>query len=356
MTDATRNLAFWTAVLAIAAALLAWIGYAINHTLSTFLFAFVIAYMLDPLVVLLEGRGVSRPAAILLLYLFLSIALFFLVIEVFPFIGMKWQSLVTNLPAYLQKAHELEQGIKTRILPQTVGAEWGWLFESFTQQAESMAEKVGTGAYAAAASVMFNMFNLIVAPILVFFMLYNKAQVAEGIVSFVSPSRRDKVVELGHEINASIGGYIRGQLIVSAIVALLSTIALLLLDIDYPVLNGIFAGLASILPFIGVILATIPPLFFAYVEFQSLVPVGQVLASFAVIYFIEGYVIKPLVFKKSMEMNPLTTIIAVMACGEIMGFWGILFAIPLAAATRIVIDHLRKGDFRMERANDREIG
>jgi putative permease len=133
---------------------------------------------------------------------------------------------------------------------------------------------------------------------------------------------------------------------VSLIVAVLSIIALILLDIDYPVLNGIFAGLASVLPFVGVIIATIPPLFFAYLKFQSLMAIGQVAVAFALIYFIEGYLIKPLVFKRAMEMNPLTTIIAVMACGEIMGFWGILLAIPLAASARIVIEHVRKGDFR----------
>lgn len=351
MTD-TRTLAVWTVSLAALAAVLAGVGYAISHTLSTFLLSFVFAYLLDPVVVLLERRGLGRATAILLLYLVLGILGIFATIVVFPFLGMKWQGFLADLPSHLQKAHELVQGLKSRFIPSAVGAEWSWLFETVAQQAESAAEKVGTGAYAAAASVMFNVFNLILAPILVFFMLYNKQRAAEGLVSCVPPLRRRMFIELGHEINASIGGYLKGQLIVSAIVAILSIIALLLLGVDYPILSGIFAGLASVLPFVGVIIATIPPLFFAYVKFQTVVSLGQVLTAFAVIYFIEGYVIKPLVFKKAMEMNPLTTIIAVMACGEIMGFWGILFAIPLAAATRIVIEHLRKGDFRQEGAHD----
>ena len=355
MTDATRSLALWTAALVALAAVLAGVGFAISHTLSTFILAFVFAYLLDPLVVLMERRGVSRLVGILLLYLLLATLAFFTVIVVFPFVAMRWQAFLTDLPSHLQKGHELVEVFKSRLFPTRVNTEWGWLLETVAVQAESAAEKIGSGAYAAAASVMFNVFNLILAPILVFFMLYNKRRAAEGLVACVPPLRRQTFVDLAHEINASIGGYLRGQLIISVIVAILSIVALLLLDIDYPVLNGIFAGLASILPFIGVIIATIPPLFFAYVKFQSLVAIGQVLTVFAVIYFIEGYVIKPLVFKKAMEMNPLTTIIAVMACGEIMGFWGILFAIPLAAASRIVINHLQKGDFRMEGAHDPRI-
>jgi putative permease len=156
------------------------------------------------------------------------------------------------------------------------------------------------------------------------------------------------VLALGREINGSIGGYIRGQFVVSFIVAIFSSIALLILDIDYPFLNGIFAGLASILPFIGVILATIPPLFFAYVKFQSGLALFKVLVAFSIIYFIEGYVVKPIVFKEAMDINPLVTIIFVMAFGELMGFWGILLAIPIAAVVKILGEHLQKGDFEAQ--------
>jgi putative permease len=153
---------------------------------------------------------------------------------------------------------------------------------------------------------------------------------------------------VGREVNASIGGYLRGQLIVSAIVAVFSTAALYFLDVDYALLNGLFAGMASILPFIGVILATIPPLFFAFVKFQNGLILLKVLGAFSFIYFLEGYLVKPLVFKESMNLNPLLTIIVVMALGELMGFWGIILAIPIAAALKILSTHWRRGDFAGE--------
>ena len=207
---------------------------------------------------------------------------------------------------------------------------------------------ISAGVYAAAANVVFNLFNLILSPILVFFMLHYKQNIIAEIIAWLPAGRSDTIRMVGREINASVGGYIRGQMVVSLIVAVLSTLALFYLGIDYPVLNGIFAGLASILPFIGVILATVPPLFFAYVKFQSGIILLKVIASFAVIYFLEGYVVKPLVFKESMDLNPLFTIIVVMAFGEVLGFWGILLAIPLAAAFKIMSAHLRHGDFVRE--------
>jgi putative permease len=157
-------------------------------------------------------------------------------------------------------------------------------------------------------------------------MLFYKHEAIEGIKIWLPTHQRQHILSLGREVNASIGGYIRGQLIVSLIVAVFSTIALFFLDVDYALLNGIFAGLASILPFIGVILATLPPLFFAYVKFQSGLVVIKVIAVFAAIYFLEGYLVKPLVFKESMNLNPLMTIVVVMAFGEMMGSGG--FSLP----------------------------
>jgi putative permease len=323
-------------------------GYAIRHTVSCFLLSFVLAYLLDPVVVTLERRRFSRLTGILLLYVGLGVFSFFFFAYLLPLINIRWASLLKNLPVYLQKGKELVADWQGEGAP-AYGAEgWRWLTETVADNLDSVLAKFGAGLYAAVAQVVFNLFNLVLAPILIFFMLFYKKQIIDGLVVWLPERQRGQILAFGREVNASIGGYIRGQLIVSVIVAVLSTIALFFLGIDYPLLNGIFAGLASVLPFIGVILATIPPLFFAYVKFQSGIMLVKVIAAFAVIYFLEGYLIKPLVFKESMDLNPLLTIVVVMAFGELLGFWGILLAIPLAAALKIFSSHWRRGDFARE--------
>ncbi len=320
-------------------------GLALRHTASCFLLAIVLAYLFDPFVVMLERRKLSRMTGIAILYLILVVITIFVVAYLVPFLNMRWESLLRDLPRYLQKGKEIVLGWQGNYRPAYAGEEWRWLFEKITNSFDRLLGKLGAGFYDAATSFAFNLFNLILAPILVFFMLSYKELIVNGIVGWLPVGRRALFRELGREINVSIGGYVRGQLFVSLIVAVLSTIALMALDIDYPLLNGIFAGLASVLPFIGVVLATIPPLFFAYVKFQSGLMLLKVIGSFAIIYFLEGYLVKPLVFKEAMDLNPLTTIIVVMAFGELMGFWGILLAIPIAAAGKIVSYHLRRGDF-----------
>ncbi len=333
------------AALIVATIALVSAGYALRHTVSCFLLSFVLAYLLDPLVVFLERRKVPRNYGIAVLYTFLAVFFFFFFTFFVPFISMRWDALVHGLPGYLQKLKQLTLTWKTRVAHPFITEEWHWLFDTVSGQLDKLFGKMGAGVYAAATKVVFNLLNLFLAPILVLFMLFYKKDILDGVVAWLPAGKRDAILDLGREIGTSVGGYIRGQLVVSAIVAVLSTVALFFLDIDYPLLNGLFAGLASILPFIGVILATIPALFFAYVKFQSGIVMFKVIAAFSVIYFLEGYVIKPLVFKEAMDLNPLITIIFVMALGEVMGFWGILLAIPIAAALKILSEHIHRGAF-----------
>lgn len=346
MTTTSQSAPLHKAILALLSlAVILAVGYAIRHTLSTFLFSFVIAYLLDPVVTLCERRNIRRVYGVAILYIVLGIVSLFCLIYFIPLLTLRWESLIRELPHYVQKIREILISLQERFEPAYAADEWRWLLDNVSGNLESVFNRAGSIFYTIAGRMAFNLFNIVLAPILVFFMLYYKQAILDDIVVWLPQRWRDSILALGREINESIGGYIRGQLIVSSIVAVLSFGALQLLDIDYALLNGIFAGLASILPFIGVILATLPPLFFALIQYQSGAMLVKVVAAFAVIYFLEGYLIKPLVFKKSMDLNPLVTILAVMAFGEFLGFWGILLAVPIVAAFKIISIHLQRGDF-----------
>lgn len=325
----------------LALSILLALGYAIQHTLSCLLLSFILAYLFEPFVKLFERKGLRRIYGILVLYAVLLVVAFFCVIFLFPLLNVRWEMLVHDLPGYVQRFKQMAVQLKERFGPTYAAAEWQWLVDYVQTGADRLMAEFGAGIYATASRVVFNLFNLLLAPVLVFFMLYYKREAMEGIVAWLPSANRDFLVAVGRDINRSIGGFIRGQLIVSAIVALFSTVAMFMLGVNHPVFSGIFAGIASIIPFIGVIIATIPPLFFAYAEYQSGVILLQVCSVFAIIYFFEGYVIKPLVFKESMDLNPLVTIIMIMALGELLGFWGIFLAIPITGAIKIYCNRLR---------------
>lgn len=326
--------------------LLAAAGYALQHTISCFLLSWVIAYLLDPILVSVEQRGLKRLYALGLLYVVLGILTVFFMAFILPAITISWNSFILDLPLYIQKLKQVALEWKNR-LPDRYGTdEIQWLLDKASGNIDKAAEKTGFWAYSFGTRMFFNLFNIVLSPILVFFMLYYKQTVIDTVTSWLPDGRRAQIMEIAHEVNSSIGGYLRGQVAVSIIVALLATVALFSLGIPHPIFCGAFAGAASILPFIGVIIATLPALFFAWFKFQSIVLLWQTTLAFGVIYFVEGYVIKPLVFKESMNLNPLVTIIMVMALGEILGFWGILLALPIASAIKITWGHFVRGDFK----------
>jgi len=324
--------------------LLAAAGYALQHTISCFLLSWILAYLLDPLLIQAEQRGVRRLYALGFIYVIQSILIFFFFAFLLPRLNTSWNGILGELPGYILKIKQVALEWKSRLPDRYGSEEIDWLLERVSGNVNMAAEKAGSWAYICATRIFFNIFNIVLAPFLVFFMLYYKKTILETMASLIPEQHKEMMFQLGREVDTSIGGYLRGQLIISAIVAGLAMLVLFFMDIPHPIICGIFAGSASVLPFIGVFIAALPALFFAWFKYQALGGLIQVAGAFGVIYFLEGYVIKPLVFKSSMNLNPLVTIVMVMALGELLGFWGILLALPIAAAIKITWARLKAGD------------
>ena len=330
-------------IVAIAAVTL--VGYSLSHTLSCFMLSFVIAYLMDPLVTFLENRGGRRIHAIILLYIILGIISAFVMTFLLPQLTISWDSFLKSLPTNIQKLKQFLLSWQTR-LPNSYGSEEiRWLLDNMTSNADAMVHKAGAWAYGFGTRFFFNLFNIILSPILVFFMLNYKQQIIETITTMLPDEKRELLLLMGREINSSIGGYLKGQIMISMIVALVTAPTLYFMGVPHPIACAVFAGLASILPFIGVIIAMFPALLMGWLEFGTGAIILKIVAAFSVIYFFEGYLIKPLVFRESMNLNPLLTIIMIMSFGELLGFWGILLALPITAALRIAYNHWMSGDF-----------
>lgn len=321
-------------------------GYALQHTIACFMLSWVIAYLLDPLIVRAEAHGVRRIHALALLYGVIGVLSVFFLAIIVPKLTMGWDGFIRDLPSYIQKIKQIAMDWKLRLPGRYGSEEIQWLIAKISDNIDATAQKAAIMSYSFAGRIFFNLFNIVLSPILVFLMLYYKQTIIDTLKTLLPAKQSAILIDIGLEVNSSTGGYLRGQVIVSIIVALLSLVSLFALDIPHPIFCGIFAGAASILPFIGVIIATLPALFLAWFKYQSLTVLLQTGAVFGVIYFLEGYIIKPLIFKESMNLNPLMTIIMVMALGELLGFWGILLALPIAAAIKITWGHVVRGDFR----------
>jgi predicted PurR-regulated permease PerM len=223
------------------------------------------------------------------------------------------------------------------------GEEGIWLLDRIEETVTLWADALSNLGYSQLKKLLFAAFNLLLSPILVFFMLLYKQHTKDFLRRMFHHRERQYLLELGQEINRSLERFLIGMLCDCLLVGLLTAAALALLGIEFPILNGLFAGFASIVPFLGVLVAMIPPALIGYAQTGDIWLIPKVAAAYFVInVIIEGNLIKPLVMKHTLRLNPLAVIFAVMAMGELLGFWGIVLAIPTAAVVKICTAEMRE--------------
>lgn len=342
-----RDRIVWALIIALVALIGA--GYFIAHTFSAILTSLVLAYLINPLLKYLERRGFDRLTALALLYGLAALALFISSFVLIPYLGHQFDALINALPVYIKTLQNGMNRWRTELAGYYGGEEGAWVLERLEQAMARWNEAVSGLGFQQLKKIIFAAFNLVLSPILVFFMLLYKQHVKDFIRRFFHHRERQHLVELGGEINRSLEKFLIGMFFDCLIVGILTAVALAFLGVEFPVLNGMFAGFASIVPLLGGMVSVIPPALIGYAKSGDVWIIPKVCAVYFMInVIIEGNLVKPLVMRHTLRLNPLGVIFAVMALGELLGFWGIVLAIPAAAVVKICTSEMKSILLRQE--------
>jgi predicted PurR-regulated permease PerM len=303
-------------------------------------FALFLSFALRPFVSLLERAGVPRVAAILLILFVIIGALVLLIINVTAQINQFF----AELPRYQSRLRELVAGFmgfvnKVRermgsILPEEAsGVREVKLTESQLETTRAFVERLGAtvGILLYAATV----------PFLTFFMLKDREKFGRVLAGMLSRNQR-----LGGEsdvtgaISRTMTSYALGLSFVMLIMAGATTIALMILRIDYYYVLGPIAGLAILLPYVGVITSTVPAVAVAYFQFGGEKAL-LVFLVYSLLQFLEGNVLTPYIVGGKVRLFPLTVMIAFVFWSTIWGISGAILAVPLTSALKVVCEHVR---------------
>ncbi len=186
-------------------------------------------------------------------------------------------------------------------------------------------------------TVVDNILTIIFLLVITFYLLLEKAELEKRAANlFVG--REEKMRILLSQIEEKLGAWLRGQLILSLIIGLLSYIGLLVLNIPYALPLALLAGVMEIIPVIGPIVSAIPAILIGF----SISPIlGLVVAiMYLVIQQLENHLIVPQVMKRAVGLNPLVVILAIAIGGKILGFSGALLAVPLAVVVQIIASEI----------------
>jgi predicted PurR-regulated permease PerM len=311
-------------------------GYFFRHTLSAFLTSLAFAYLLNPPLKYLERRFGNRATAIALLYSGGSILLLLLLFLLVPYVGRQSELLAREMPRYAQNVKTSLGAWQVKLAPYYSGTEGEWLLSRADEILNTLTERVSSLGIERIKGALYGLFNLVLAPILVFFMLYYRDLFKTVAKRLIPAGERDFLLDLGDRINRSLERFVIAMMIDCLIVGILCVVALWLLGIQFSILNGILAGAASIVPVIGGVVAVIPAAFLGYAQSGDPAIIPKVCAAYFLIYvIIEGNLVKPIIMKTTLKLNPLAVIFSLMAMGELLGFWGVVLAVPLAAVVKL---------------------
>jgi phosphoribosylaminoimidazole-succinocarboxamide synthase len=322
---------------------LAALIYLLAPILTPFLAGAILSYIFDPFADRLEKVGLNRTLSTSLVLASVGMTAIGLMLLVIPLFVSQGQLLMERLPDYLGwLQHEFLPtflhglGINVNLDISTLR---DWLAQH-AQSAGSAASwflpKLGTGAMGAISGVV----SLLLVPVVMFYMLRDWDALVTRIDQLI-PRHWHAVVEaLATEIDHVLSEFLRGQLSVMAVMSVFYALGLWLAGLDFALPIGILTGVLGFIPFVGATMGLLLGVLEAALQFQNLTGVLTVLGVFVAGQAIEGMVVTPKLVGDRVGLHPVAVIFSLAAFGQLFGFFGVLLAVPMAAAILVAVRHL----------------
>ena len=330
-----KNWIFWITLLVIFTSLV----YVLRSVLLPFVVGIIIGYLLDPLATRLEKLKINRTLATCLVLLLVAVILIPAVIALVSMIDEQLALFISAVPKYMESLSQKMEPIIANIQDN---------FPNFNKEKfreylrgnmsntlkliGSLLRRVITGSYA-----LLSILSLVlITPIVTFYMLRDWNNFTKKVDSLLPKAYKKEIRTQAKEIDKIISSFIRGQLSVCVILGTFYGIGLSFIGLDLGMLVGFIAGIISFIPYVGSIVGFITAMGIAFAQFADWVPIAQVVGVFAVGQFLEGNFLTPKLVGDSIGLHPVWVMFALLAGGVLLGFLGLMIAVPLAAVIGVL--------------------
>src|SRR6476619_5084439 len=331
----TRQMIFW--VLTFVAGVL--VLYVLREILLPFVAGMVLAYLLDPLANRLERMGINRIAASLAIIGTVVLVFVVLILLFVPLLAGQLGAFIEKLPGYASRIQAVAMDPNREWLRKFVG-------EGVADVQIGDLVKQGAGWIAAfvrslwsGGQSLLSIFSLIVVtPVVAFYLLCDWNRMVSTVDHWIPPQNRETVRGLAREMNEAIAGFLRGQTAVCLILGSYYALALTIVGLNFGLLIGLASGIITFIPYVGSLTGLVLAAGVAIAQFwPEYTQIITVLVIFFVGQFLEGYVLAPKLVGESIGLHPVWLMFALFAFGYLLGFVGLLIAVPLAAIVGVLV-------------------
>ena len=343
MTDAQKWLVLTCAFLG------AWLLYLLAPVLTPFLVAALLAYLGDPLVDRLEQIKLSRTLGVVVVFAVMVFAGLLLLLILIPALQEQLTSLLSRVPLIVPWLQEVTipwlsatfniniENVDLDALKQTLAGNW-----------QDIGNLLGLllGKVTHSGQLIFAwLAYLVLVPVVTFYLLRDWDILVENVQELIPRNYEPIISKLTKECDGVLAEFLRGQLLLMIALGVMYSIGLWITGLEFALLVGMMAGLVSFVPYLGAIVGIAVAGVLAFMQFYDLVHLVYVAIVFGVGQAVEGMLLSPILVGDRIGLHPVAVIFAVMAGGQLFGFFGILLALPVAAIIVVLLRHARQQYF-----------
>ncbi len=304
--------------------------------------AWLLSFALEPVTGgMTSGLRVARPFAVAMVYAGLLIILTLTTILMVPVIALQSSQIGTNLPDYVDSVARWVTQMQEALPRQgsIAGALASFDYSQIARSIESLGPAIVNNALSLAAGVASVLFSLTLVLILSFYIQLDGGKFMGTLLRALPADRQDEANYLIFSLHRAFGGFVRGQIIQAVIYGFGTALVMVVADLSYTAVVAIFAFAIMLIPFIGPILAIIPPIAISlFVHPESTWWVAVLLLGLQQVVL---NIIAPRVMSQSVGVHPLLVLVSLLVGGKVAGIWGAIFAVPVAGTLVAMISFYR---------------
>lgn len=313
----------------------------IKAILLPFVVGLAVAYLLDPLADKLEDYKFPRWLATVTILFIFFVGFAGLIVGISPIVQAQISGIIINFPSYVENLRPIIEnffGDVANTLGINIEAETDNFIANATEQGLSKAGDV-IAAFLTQGAAFLNLLTLlIISPVVAFFLVRDWDLIISAIDDWLPKKNAATVRAVARDVDTALAGFIRGQTLVSFIMAIMYAVGWTMVGLNYSLVLGIVAGILAYVPFVGALVAMLIAMLVGFGQFGidggALFPI---FAVFAIVQAIEGAYLTPRLVGSRVGLHPVWVLFAIFAGGELMGFTGVLIALPVAAAVGVIV-------------------
>lgn len=306
------------------------------------LLALILYYLFNPIVNWLEKHKIKRVYGVSAIFI-IGIALIILgIVLVVPIIQKQIEGLIEHFPQYIDELNKMvssffKNSVFEKPLAEAMAAIQKW-FDHISDGLGNYFSKAVEGASTIFSTLTGFVLVMFTAPIITFFLLKDDCKFFAFVLGIVPPRFRKDAKEIGSTMGTQVGAYLKGQVVVSISMGILTFIGFWIIKMPYAGTLAIIVGVTAVIPYIGPIVAFIPAAILAMTaSFGMLVKMSIV---WMIVQMFNGHVVAPQVMGKRLLIHPLTIIIVLLVMGDILGVFGLIFGIPIYATAKVLVTYI----------------